>query len=66
MILEVNNLSMKFDTKTVFQDLNFELEAGSMTALLGPNGTGKTTLIKILMGMLKPTGGNLSLIRMSD
>ena len=58
MILEVNNLSMKFDTKTVFQDLNFELEAGSMTALLGPNGTGKTTLIKILMGMLKPTGGN--------
>jgi ABC-type Mn/Zn transport systems, ATPase component len=49
---------MRFDTKTVFQDLNFKLEDGSMTALLGPNGTGKTTLIKILMGMLTPTGGS--------
>lgn len=58
MILDVNNLSMRFDTKTVFQDLNFKLEDGSMTALLGPNGTGKTTLIKILMGMLTPTNGS--------
>ena len=58
MILEVNDLSMRFDTKDVFQDLSFQLEDGSMTALLGPNGTGKTTLIKILMGMLKPTAGS--------
>jgi ABC-type Mn/Zn transport systems, ATPase component len=58
LILDVNDLSMRFDTKTVFQDLNFKLEDGSMTALLGPNGTGKTTLIKILMGMLTPTGGS--------
>lgn len=58
MILDVNNLSMRFDTKTVSQDLNFQLEDGSMTALLGPNGTGKTTLIKILMGMLTPTNGS--------
>ena len=40
MILEVNDLSMRFDTKDVFQDLSFQLEDGSMTALLGPNGTG--------------------------
>lgn len=58
MILDVNDLSMRFDTKTVFKDLNFQLEDGSMTALLGPNGTGKTTLIKILMGMLTPTNGS--------
>lgn len=57
MILDVSNLTIKFDTKTIFQDLNFHLEKGSMTALLGPNGTGKTTLIKILMGMLAPTSG---------
>lgn len=58
MILDVNDLSMRFDTKTIFQDISFSLEKGSMTALLGPNGTGKTTLIKILMGMLTATGGS--------
>lgn len=58
MILDVNDLSMKFDTKTIFQEISFKLEKGSMTALLGPNGTGKTTLIKILMGMLTPVSGN--------
>lgn len=57
-ILEVNNLSMRFDKKTVFENLNFKLKKGSMTALLGPNGTGKTTLINILMKMLVPTTGS--------
>ncbi|MDF7638265.1 ATP-binding cassette domain-containing protein [Lactobacillus sp. ESL0791] len=57
-ILEVNHLTMKFDKKIVFQDLNFSLKRGSMTALLGPNGTGKTTLISILMKLLTPTSGS--------
>lgn len=57
MILQVNNLTMKFDNKTVFSELNFNLQKGSMTALLGPNGTGKTTLISILMRLLVPTAG---------
>ena len=58
MILDVNDLSMRFDNKTVFKDISFKLEKGSTTALLGPNGTGKTTLIKILMGRLTPTSGS--------
>lgn len=58
LILTVKNLTMKFDSKTVFENLNFELKEGSMTALLGPNGAGKTTLINILMKMLTPTNGN--------
>lgn len=56
-ILEVTNLAMRFDKNTIFNDLNFKLEKGSLTALLGPNGTGKTTLINILMGMLTPSAG---------
>lgn len=56
-VLEVENLTMRFDTKTIFKDLSFKLKAGSMTALLGPNGTGKTTLINILMKLLVPTSG---------
>ncbi|WP_251717228.1 metal ABC transporter ATP-binding protein [Lactobacillus agrestimuris] len=58
MILNVKNLSMKFDNKVVFKDLNFDLKKGSMTALLGPNGTGKTTLINILMKLMPPTSGS--------
>lgn len=57
-ILEVNNLSMSFDKKMVFSDINFKLKRGSMTALLGPNGTGKTTLINILMQLHTPTKGS--------
>lgn len=58
MILTVKDLTMSFDTKTIFKDLNFDLKEGSMTALLGPNGTGKTTLINILMKLLVPTQGS--------
>ncbi len=57
-VLEVKDLTMRFDAKTVFKDLNFKLKKGSMTALLGPNGTGKTTLINILMKLLIPTSGS--------
>ena len=56
-VLEVTNLTMRFDKYTVFKDLNFKLKKGSMTALLGPNGTGKTTLINILMNMLTSSAG---------
>ena len=56
-ILNVKNLSMKFDNKVIFKNVNFKLKEGSMTALLGPNGAGKTTLIRILMNLLDPTEG---------
>ena len=56
-VLKVKDLTMKFDSKVIFQNLNFELKKGSITALLGPNGTGKTTLINILMKLLIPTSG---------
>ncbi|QNQ82905.1 ATP-binding cassette domain-containing protein [Lactobacillus sp. PV037] len=51
---------MKFEDKIVFKNVNFTLEKGSMTALLGANGTGKTTLIRILMGMIHPTSGKVT------
>lgn len=58
-ILTVKDLSMRFEDKTVFSDVNFSLKKGSTTALLGANGTGKTTIIRILMGMLQPTSGEI-------
>ena len=58
--LTVKNLSMQFEDKLVFKDVNFTLAKGSMTALLGANGTGKTTLIRILMGIIHPTSGKVT------
>ena len=60
-VLQVVNLSMKFDDQEIFKKLNFSLETGSMTALLGPNGAGKTTLVRILIGMLSPSHGYFEL-----
>ena len=47
--------------KEVLSDLNFELFTGEMTCLLGPNGVGKSTLVKAIMGQIKPWQGSLLL-----
>lgn len=56
-ILEAHELSMEFDQKVIFKDVNFKISAGTKTALLGENGSGKTTLIRIMIGLLCPTSG---------
>ena len=59
-ILIVSNLSMHFEDKVLFDKINFSLPKGSMTALLGANGTGKTTLTRILLGILTPSAGTVT------
>ena len=54
----VEKLSKSVGDKTVFKDISFIIHDLDRIGLIGVNGTGKTTLIKILMGMLKPTAGN--------
>lgn len=56
-IIEVKNLTHRFGKQTIYEDLNFSVPAGKIVGLLGKNGVGKTTLIKILMGFLRPTAG---------
>lgn len=46
--------------KTILNDLSFEIEKGGVTALVGPNGAGKTTLLSILLGIRRPTRGNVT------
>lgn len=58
-ILTVSNLTMHFENKDLFDNLNFSLKEGSMTALMGANGTGKTTMVHILLGLQPPTGGTV-------
>jgi ABC-2 type transport system ATP-binding protein len=56
-VIEVENLTHRFGKHTIYEDLNFQVPAGKIFGLLGKNGVGKTTLIKILMGFLRPTAG---------
>ena len=55
--IEVHNLCHRYGTRTIYEDLNFSVAEGSICGLLGKNGQGKTTLVNILMGFLKPTSG---------
>lgn len=61
MRLETENLSFSYCGKPVLQDVSVSVESGSFTALLGPNGSGKSTLALILAGLMKESGGTLSL-----
>ncbi len=56
--LGVENLSMSFGDKRVLHQLNFEVERGDRVAIIGPNGVGKSTLLKILMKQLEPSQGS--------
>ena len=59
MILEIKNLTFSYDSHTVLKDLNFKLESPDVLSILGPNGIGKTTLIKCLLGIKKKTSGKI-------
>ena len=59
-VLTVSNLSMAFAERTLFDNVSFHLEKGDKVGLIGANGTGKTTLFKIITGQLAQTGGGVS------
>ena len=59
MILESKNLVKKFGTKTAVNNITLDLEVGHVYALLGPNGSGKTTWMKLAAGLSKPTSGEV-------
>ncbi len=55
--LNVDGLTKRFGTVEAVRDLSFTAEPGSVTAFLGPNGSGKTTTLRMLVGMTEPTSG---------
>ncbi|MBQ6598338.1 MAG: ABC transporter ATP-binding protein, partial [Lentisphaeria bacterium] len=61
MKLEVKKLCGGYGSKLVLEDLDFELESGSVTALLGANGCGKSTLLKMIGRILMPKSGSILL-----
>ncbi len=59
-MIKIDNLSFKYGKKEVLNDISMELEAGKLYGLLGENGVGKTTLLKIISGLQKPWKGSCS------
>ena len=60
-VLTANNLSKKFPDKTLFKNINIEIKKSEKVFLLGANGTGKSTLFKIIMGVDRPNSGTIKL-----
>lgn len=60
-VLSVENVSMAFDGVPLFNNISFDIKKGEKTALIGPNGIGKTTLFKIILSRLEAKSGSVKL-----
>ena len=60
-VLTVNGLAKSFGSQTLFTDLNFDVKRGERVAIIGDNGTGKTTILKIINGLVEPDDGEIIL-----
>jgi zinc transport system ATP-binding protein len=58
-IVEVKDLDFTYDGQAVLKDVNLTVRESDFVAIIGPNGGGKTTLLKLLLGLLKPTRGTI-------
>jgi zinc transport system ATP-binding protein len=58
-LLEMHSLTASYGTKVVLEDVNFIVNENDFTGVIGPNGGGKTTLLKIILGLLKPVKGSI-------
>ncbi len=59
--IEFSDVGFNYDRHKVFEELNLQLEAGSLTTLIGPSGAGKTTMIDLTIGLLRPHSGAILL-----
>src|SRR6266404_9989718 len=60
ILVEVRNLRKEFDGTVAVADVSFEAQRGEIVGVLGANGAGKTTTIQILLGLIKPTSGTVT------
>lgn len=58
-MLKITDLSFSFDKKKILEDFSLELKKGEILAVMGPSGYGKTTLLRLVAGLLKPQKGEI-------
>jgi len=61
-MVSIQNLHKKFGKNIVLNGVNLEIKEGGIFAVLGPNGSGKTTMIKAILGMVIPNKGTISVL----
>lgn len=61
MIFECENVTLGYDNKLVTKDLSFNVDNGNYLCIIGENGTGKSTLIKTMLGLIKPLEGKIKI-----
>ncbi len=59
--IEIRGLTKTFKAARAVNDLSFDVQAGSITGFLGPNGSGKTTTLRMLLGLVSPTSGSATI-----
>ena len=59
-LLEVANLTAGYHNKSVLHDVSFDVQPGEFISVIGHNGAGKTTMVRSVFGLMRPTGGNIS------
>ena len=57
--LSIKNISKTFNSKTVVDNVSFDVYDGEFLSILGPSGCGKTTLLRILIGLIEPDSGTI-------
>lgn len=60
-MLQAKNLSKSFKSRSVVKDVSFHIRAGEVVGLLGPNGAGKTTSFYMIVGLIQPDGGEITI-----
>lgn len=63
IIISLRDISQQWDHRNVLSDINFDVRRGDFIAITGPNGGGKTTLLRIILKLLKPSTGTVTYLR---
>jgi ATP-binding cassette, subfamily F, member 3 len=58
-MIDLVNISLQFNGKYLFRDINYRISSGDRISLVGANGTGKTSILRIINGEIEPESGNL-------
>ena len=61
-IVEIKNIWFAFNGQTVLEDVSLDIRQGDFIAMIGPNGGGKTTLLKLMLGLLRPNKGTIRVL----